>query len=229
MLNLKKSKIYKVLKLISFSFLYYILKTLSINNRLFYLSKWVRDNGDDRLLVNYPINSKGTILDVGGYTGVFSDKILLKHNCKLIIFEPVKEYYKILKNKYLKDKRVKVFNYGLSKNSTLVDIYISNDGTSLVKRSEKTERIELVNVSSFFKQLKKVDLMSINIEGAEYDVLSNLIKTGNIEKIKFLQVQFHDFMPNSKVLREVILRQLKKTHKLRFSYPFVWESFSRIN
>ena len=71
--------------------------------------------------------------------------------------------------------------------------------------------------------------MSINIEGAEYDVLSNLIKTGNIEKIKFLQVQFHDFMPNSKVLREVILRQLKKTHKLRFSYPFVWESFSRIN
>ena len=74
MLNLKKSKIYKVLKLISFSFLYYILKTLSINNRLFYLSKWVRDNGDDRLLVNYPINSKGTILDVGGYTGVFQIK-----------------------------------------------------------------------------------------------------------------------------------------------------------
>ncbi|MEK7472793.1 MAG: FkbM family methyltransferase [Patescibacteria group bacterium] len=229
MLNLKKSKIYKVLKLISFSFLYYILKTLSINNRLFYLSKWVRDNGDDRLLVNYPINSKGTILDVGGYTGVFSDKLLAINDVNLIIFEPVQKYYKILKKKYTKNRKVKIYNLGLSDQNYSDSISVSNDSTSLFKNTGKTEKANFIDVGLFVKKVKKIDLMSINIEGSEYQVLDRLIKTNQIKKIKYVQIQFHDFVPNAKIMRRALIKKILKTHKIRYSYPFVWESFELIN
>lgn len=225
MLNLKESKIYKLLKYTYFSFLFCILKILGVNNHLFYLSKWIRDNGDNKLLINYSINSKSIVIDVGGYIGQFSDKIISLYNPSLIIFEPVKNYYNILTRKYFENKKVKIYNCGLSNSNNSTKIYISGDGTSIIKRSGKTESIKLLDVSAFIKKLNKIDLISINIEGAEYDVLERLIETDLVDKIKYIQVQFHSFATNSALRRKNIIKDILVTHNINFSYPYVWESF----
>lgn len=46
------------------------------------------------------------------------------------------------------------------------------------------------------RQINKIDLFKINIEGAEYDLLECIILNGYILKIKNIQVQFHDFFPD---------------------------------
>lgn len=223
--NFKETKTYKIFKKIFFTIKYQFLFHFGHRDKKYYYSKWVKDEGDTSILVEYPLNPKSTVIDVGGYTGNFSDKILKLYNPQLIILEPVKKYFKILKNKYSQNKNVSIYDYGLSKSDSVQKIFLSNDGTSLFKRSDKTQSIRLIDSAKFFKKYNKVDLVSINIEGAEYDVLDRLIDSGMIKRIKYLQVQFHSFVPESKKRRGKILKELSKTHTTHFSYPFVWESF----
>lgn len=223
--KLRNYKHYKILKRFFFISLYHLFKIINIKNNKFYLAKWIIDNGDETHLVDYHLNPESIVVDVGGYTGNFSDKIVKLYNPQLIILEPVKTYFKILSNKYTNNKNVTLHEYGLSSKDSLQKIYISNDGTSLIKKSNKYKKIKLVDAAKFFNKLNAVDLVSINIEGAEYDVIERLIKTGVVKKIKFLQVQFHSFVPNSINRRKDLLKKILKTHNVHFSYPFVWESF----
>lgn len=222
--KIRNYRIYNISKSLFFFVVYIALNSLQIRNRLYYYSKWIVDD-KEILLTNYPFEEKSIVVDVGGYTGSFSDKIIRLYNPRLIILEPVKKYFNILKKKYSNNKNVILHNYGLSNKNSIQTIYISADGTSLIKKSGKTEEIKLVDAASFLKKYKHVDLLSINIEGAEYDVLERIIETGIIRKIKYLQIQFHSFVPNAESRRKIIIKNILKTHQIRFSYPFVWESF----
>lgn len=223
--KIRDYKLYKISKRIFFTIIYIVLKNLGTKNRKYFYSKWIVDNGEQTLLTKYPLNTRSLVIDVGGYTGNFSDKIVTLFNPHLIILEPVKKYFNILKRKYSNNKNVILHNYGISNKNSLQKIYLSADGTSLIKRSGKTEKIKLINAASFLKNYRHVDLLSINIEGAEYDVMERIIETGMIKKIKYLQVQFHSFVPDANNKRNDIVKNISKTHDVHFSYPFVWESF----
>ena len=71
--------------------------------------------------------------------------------------------------------------------------------------------------------------MYMNIEGSEYKLLNEIIDSGYIKNINYLQVQFHSFVNDSKELRRLIRKQLRKTHKCIFNYPFLWESWQKKN
>lgn len=229
MVNLKSSKIYMLLKKVFFTVTHFILKTTGLKNWKYYYSKWVSDSGDEILLTKYPLNYNSVVIDVGGYTGNFSDKIIDRYNPHLIIFEPVKNFYSILRSKYKNSKKVVIYCTGLSNKNSIQNIYLSNDGTSLLKKTKKKEKIKIVDVADFVKKFNHIDLMSINIEGAEYEVLERLIETDLIQKIKFLQVQFHPFVAKADDRRKSIIKNLLKSHRVYFSYPFVWESFKLRN
>ena len=41
------------------------------------------------------------------------------------------------------------------------------------------------------EKITEIDLLKINIEGGEYDVIPRLLDTKMINKIKYIQIQFH--------------------------------------
>ena len=49
--------------------------------------------------------------------------------------------------------------------------------------------------------------------------------TGNIKKIGYLQIQFHNYIKDAKKLRKKIRSELKTTHQQEFNYPFIWEGW----
>jgi hypothetical protein len=67
----------------------------------------------------------------------------------------------------------------------------------------------------------------LNIEGGEYEFLMALINSKLIRKIKFLQIQFHNFFVNATKERKKIRSQLFKTHDEMWCYDFVWESWKK--
>jgi cellulose biosynthesis protein BcsQ len=75
------------------------------------------------------------------------------------------------------------------------------------------------------KDIKRIDLMKINIEGCEYNLLECLIGIGFIKNIKNIQVQFHDFVEDAEKRMMEIQKNLQKTHYLTYQYPFVWENW----
>lgn len=188
---------------------------------------WVEIHGDKTLRLDYPLNENSLIIDVGGYEGQWASDIFAKYCCNIIIFEPVKKFYDNIKERFIKNNKISSYNVGLSNKDNNTTISLLDDSSSLFKKDSMSENIKTVNASVFLKEknIHDIDLMKINIEGSEYDLLENLIESGFILKIKNIQVQFHDFIPNARERMTLIQEKLKKTHHLTYQYEFVWENW----
>lgn len=193
-------------------------------------AEWFKIGGDSSLRLNYPLDENSVVLDVGGYEGQWASDIYSMYSAHIYIFEPVKEFAEKIKKRFIKNNKIKVFNFGLSDKDELREISLSRDGSSVyLNNAAQKELIELKSASNFLSGFSSVDLMKINIEGGEYDLLEDLIRAGIINKIKNLQIQFHDFVPNADERMSKIQRDLGKTHHLTYQYPFVWENWKNNN
>ena len=191
--------------------------------------QWVKDDGDKTLRYSYDLNANSVVFDLGGYHGEFAQKIFDRYKSKIYVFEPVKEYYTIIKNKFSDNPNVRVFNFGLSDTDEIIEISLNNDGSSTFINEGKKENIKLKSIISFLndQHIEKVDLLKINIEGGEYAVLPELIKHNKTKNITNLQIQFHNFIPNAEALRKHIRDELIKTHHLTYDYYFIWEGWEK--
>lgn len=192
---------------------------------------WFAIKGDETLRLDYDLNSDSLVFDVGGYKGEFATEILCKYDSNIYVFEPIKDFFGIIKNKFLKNKKVKPFNFGLSGENSSLQISLSDNSSSIYLNGERTEKIELKSIVEFLKahNIKEVDLIKINIEGGEYELLESLIANDFINTFKNIQVQFHDFLiEGAKERMNEIQKNLAKTHKLTYQYEFVWENWERI-
>jgi hypothetical protein len=74
------------------------------------------------------------------------------------------------------------------------------------------------------------DLLQMNIEGDEYPMLESMLKDGSIDKFKNIQVQFHLGIENDINRHYEICQALEdRGFKSKFSYPFVWESWTKLS
>jgi len=200
------------------------------------LAKWFKDGGDKNLRFNYPLTSESIVFDLGGYKGDFAASIYDKYKCYVYIFEPIKKYHLDCVKRFQGYKKIKCFNYGLSNENGRFLINVDEDRSSLIKNSVSTSNLsafqEEVLIKSFSEELKilkveYIDLLKINIEGSEFLILPDIISKKIINKIKYLQVQFHTFFPNSKRLRDQIREKLTETHEEEWNYTYVWESWKK--
>lgn len=191
---------------------------------------WYLDNGDKTHRLKYDLNDNSVVFDLGGYKGEWAAQILCLYGSYVYIFEPYENYFKNIQNRFLHNRKVKVFQFGLSNKNYIAKLFIAEDGSSTFIKSANSVNIKLIDSKEFLIEynISKIDLMKINIEGAEYDLFDRLISTGDINKIENIQVQFHDFVPDAKNRMESIQENLKKTHYLTYQYEFVWENWKLI-
>lgn len=197
--------------------------------------RWFADEGDTTLRLNYPdLGAESIVFDVGGFEGDFASAIFEKYGCYIFIFEPHPVFYQKCVLRFAGNKKIRILNYGLDEVAKELHLTDAGDSSSSEARPQRSS--EISNIVCQFKsfdeavnecQIDKVDLIKINIEGAEYRLLDSLLCTGQVKSIKNLQVQFHDFVPNARVWRAKIRAQLAKTHDCRWCYEFIWESWDR--
>ena len=197
-------------------------------------SRWFRDNGDETRLLNHELSSESVVFEVGGYLGKFTDELFKRFNCKIYVFEPVKKFYEKLNERFKKNNNIHTFNCGLYKKNTEVYMNVdenNGENSTIYERSiidnSQNEKIVLRKLDDVMEEnnLQSIDLLNINIEGGEYDLLSYLTKTPIIYNIKNIQIQFHDFIENAEVKRNIIHAKLNNTHKMTYNYDFVWENW----
>jgi len=191
-------------------------------------SKWYRDNGDKTLRINYPLSAKSIVFDVGGYHGDWAQDIYCYYGSVIHIFEPVKEFMDIIKQKFNSNPAIRINQFGLSGHTASEKIFLAEGSTSMIKESGESKTVRLVKASEYINQNKisHIDLLKINIEGGEYELLEHLIKIGFIKNITDIQVQFHNFTPDAESRMKAIQKELSKTHKLTYHYPWVWDNWT---
>jgi FkbM family methyltransferase len=192
--------------------------------------EWFAAKGDLTHRLNYPLNEDSIVLDLGGYQGDWSQKIWDKFKCHILIFEPIPSLAEDIKQKFSKNKKIKVFNFGLSSETKKLNINFSNDGSSFnTNIGGPTIECEVRSIVEFLKEEKidKIDLIKINIEGDEFPVLFSLLENDLIGIFDNIQVQFHTFVDNCYQLREEIQKKLEETHHITYNYDFVWENWKK--
>lgn len=157
------------------------------------------------------INSNSIILDLGTYDAGFSKFIKKKYKSDVYAVEAVPSLYKKIKN--LKD--INVFNYCICDSNELCKINVPEEGCA----SNKIDKINgrLVEVQGitlekflFEQNIDKVNLLKIDIEGAEIEVL-NSIPNDIFKKINQITIEFHDFLwPELGVEVKDIKNKIKK-------------------
>ncbi|MCG8568560.1 MAG: FkbM family methyltransferase [Spirochaetes bacterium] len=188
--------------------------------------RWIKDKGDQTHRLNYQLNENSIVFDLGAYIGHWTNTIFYKYQCNIYSFEPVSKFFKKLKIRFNDNDKIKLFQFGLSAQTGTDCISIDNNKSSTFKIG-KEEQIKMIKALDFLNQynIAFIDLMKINIEGGEYELLQHLIESGCINKIRNIQVQFHDFVPQSKKRMKEVQQKLSKTHRLTYQYLFIWENW----
>lgn len=191
--------------------------------------KWFDDNGDDTLRLNYPLNQSSIVIDIGGYIGDYAEAINNKYGCQVLLFEPVPEFYDKCLKRFKDNPSISCYNYGLSSKTDTLEIELDANSSSFIKKNlgKNSQLVQVRSILEVFEELKldQIDLIKINIEGGEYDLLPEIISSGIVKKVKYLQIQFHTFANNAVEYRLQILDLLSKTHHQMWNYEFIWESW----
>lgn len=185
LLNLKKIRIYSLtLQGLEFGPVYKLFSENFVRNQYYFISS--RKN---------PV-----IFDCGASIG---DSLLyfkdLYPQSRVYSFEPDPETFSTLKKNIKNNHLKKVFTYNvaLTDKKGITSFYVGDQTggmqMSLVKDrlSGKSIRVKTDTLISFTKKVKKIDLLKMDIEGAELSLLWQLVKSKEISKVEELIIEYH--------------------------------------
>jgi FkbM family methyltransferase len=184
-----------------------------------------------KYLTTWNLDENSVVVEIGAYRGVWFSWMLPLYQCHYYLIEPSPYSFDALKKVVGNYKKAYLFNFALwneDGNGMLCDT--QRDGANLFGTEGLKARVELVDVVRFFKEnkLDNVDLMSINIEGAEFQLLPYFVKTGLVKCIKNLMIQWH---ADTKILNSEravweIRETLVPTHRMVWNLG-AWECWER--
>jgi len=194
------------------------------------LAKWIQDQGDNVLGIDYPLTKDSWVLELGGYQGWWSNKIASRYDCNIIIVEPIPEYFEKLSLMFQNNEKVILVNTAISSVKRDIVLNVGTDGTSetMIESDNKVtvKAITLENILSLLN-IEQIDLMQMNIEGEEYPLMKHLVDTKLITRIKNFQVQFHMIDESCIEKRQYIQEELYNLgYRLKWNYDFIWESWT---
>ena len=193
---------------------------------------WFADRGDQTLRLDFKdLDVGGTVFDLGGYKGDWTAEIDARYRTTTYIFEPIAEFHAQICSRFQSNPRIRPFQFGLGVGDAQIAMRLSADGTGAFAAGAGDETVRITGIGEFMsvQGIDQIDLMKINIEGGEFDLLEHLAASGEIKRIRRLQVQFHDFVPDAIRRRAKIASALAQTHRQVWCYYFVWEEWERID
>jgi FkbM family methyltransferase len=197
---------------------------------------WIAGGNDRTLRQEYDLGPQSLVFDLGGYEGQWASDIVARYLCHVQVFEPVVAMADGIRQRFAGNQLVEVHDFGLGPATTGATIWLDGDSSSVVRAApprtnsqQLAEEVRLVMFEDFIQErgISAIDLMKINIEGAEYELLEHLLDTGAVDVIGNIQVQFHDFVPDAERRMRDIQSGLARTHDLTYQSLFVWENWRR--
>lgn len=148
-------------------------------------------------IYNIILNDNSIIIDVGANKGQSIERFLKFYNPIIYSFEPSRDAFKVLKDKFQKKTNCYLYNFALGekKSELLLFEYYNNELNSFnlinnadeIKQGETTVPIDTLDNFAEHNNLKKINLLKIDTQGYEENVLlgsTNLLKQNKIDIIE---------------------------------------------
>jgi FkbM family methyltransferase len=184
------------------------------------------------ILIDADLDETSVVLDVGAYVGDWTEKISNRYGCQVYAFEPGLVNMSFARKRLKEHENVQLCAYGLGAEDATVHLTAAGPGSSIYDTKSPLGDAAEVSVRDVVGVLDElglheVDLIKINIEGAEFDLLDRLIDAGRLPSIRQAMIQFHEFHPDAYRRRHRVRRALRETHEVVWDYPWVWELWQR--
>ena len=195
--------------------------------------RWNKDNGNELLVANYPLNENSWVIELGGFKGEWTNKIVGKYNCNILVIEPIFEFCKSIVENHGQNSKVKIENNGISTEERTTKLSFNGDASSeYLEPTQEKREIKCFTLDQYLSkyEIEKVDLMQVNIEGEEYPLFEKWIKEDILKKFKFIQIQFHRVGNDYENRRMQIHQGMRDLgFELRWDYDYVFESWKNKN
>ena len=188
------------------------------------------------LLVDVDLPAGGVALDVGGFEGQWSTRVLERADrrgpgdLRVHAFEPDPSSVELFRHALGHDPRVVLHPFGLGGHDRTVTLAVGGAGSSVFVDPNApgfhgAAEVELRDVDAVLQSLdvERIDLIKVNIEGGEYELFDRLQETGWLGRTGTVFVQFHEFAPDAYRARRRVRRHLERTHRCTWSHPWVFE------
>lgn len=195
MLRIVKAKIQKYISLLSGRFRH-LKKGITISK------KWYGNNYGGFYVSPKFINEHSIIYSFGIGEDISFDEALIKeYKCTIFGFDPTPKSIKWIKERVqVTPSRFNFYEYGIANESGTVDFFLPKNtdhvSGSFVTQNNVSARqiikVEMKSLVDIVKLLghKRIDVLKMDIEGAEYQVLEGILKTP--VEISQVLVEFHD-------------------------------------
>jgi len=194
---------------------------------------WDAKCATESLYYTHDLTPESIVFDIGGYKGEWSEIIARTYNPHIFIFEPVKEFSEFLTSKFAGNKKIRVLPYALGKRRQIAPLYRDGAGSSFFRTTPAVELVEVRDIPTAVCEVlgvesvgyARVDFVSINIEGAEYDLFDSIFDNALAYRFREIMVQFHPLWPDCYDRWKHVRDSLTATHEEVWGYPFVWEKW----
>lgn len=153
------------------------------------------------------LDENSVVLDIGANIGRFTS-VFARYKCKVYSFEPTRKTFDILLNRFkdmdnvvlknsacwINNTKMRLYHHELSSYN---DVYWS-DGNSLIEKKTNVlrddyEEVEAIDLSEFIFNLNQnINLIKMDVEGAEVELINHIIDTGAIDKVNYLICETHE-------------------------------------
>jgi len=190
-------------------------------------SPWKQANGDATYALDWPINSRSTVWEIGGFEGRWAAQIVERYNPYMTIFEPQRWAIERMKKRFAGNTKVTLNNFGLWVMDAHLPLYnMETDAASLVNPGPHSEVLDFRDIYNLLKD-EQVDLCLMNIEGAEFILLPYMIANSLMRNIKYFWCQFHPGLVTHGEERFLRISDgMRATHKVFWNYyptALAWE------
>uniref|UniRef100_UPI0029300243 FkbM family methyltransferase n=1 Tax=Pedobacter nutrimenti TaxID=1241337 RepID=UPI0029300243 len=201
-------------------------------------SKWYGNMYGGFYVCPTALNEDSVIYSFGIGEDISFDKDMIEnHNCYVFGFDPTPKSINWLANQKLPE-RFKFHEFGISNKSGTVDFYLPKNqnhvsGSIIIQDNIDTQEKTSVIIKSLDHILRDlghqhIDVLKMDIEGAEYDVIENILKS----KISISQIliEFHDrFFENGKLKTQETIKKLNDEGYKIFAVSETYEEVSFIH
>lgn len=195
--------------------------------------RWNKDNGNEFLVATYPLNEDSWVIELGGFKGEWTNKIVGKYKSNILVVEPISEFCEKISEIHGNNPKVRIENNGISTEERSTKLSFNGDASSeYLEQTEEKRDIKCYTLEQYLTKynIQKVDLMQVNIEGEEYPLFEKWITSDVLKNFQYIQIQFHRVGEDYEDRRMKIHQGMENLgFELRWDYDYVFESWKNKN
>jgi FkbM family methyltransferase len=190
---------------------------------------WYEVDGENTRYTNWDDLGDGAVVfDVGAYEGEWSRRMAAKYTgYEIHAFEPAPRAFGVAQKRLAEYSNVNLYNLALGTTTKKARLYdAQRDGATLLQIGGPAVDVQIMDFREFIGQesIQKIHLMSLNVEGWEFELLPYLISSNLIGQIERMMIQWHSANANSREQQFTIQDVLARTHRMSWNHG-AWEAW----